>query len=264
MKIIRWYENTLSPNLNNTTMESVKTKTRTVEEFNVISDIFSQAITGELIGMSNFASLAETIDDPHEKMEAVEHANSERMHAEGFLAYAEKRKLRVNINMGGEYWGNIRRQFLSYARQQDFTACLIIQEVMLESFAISMYNDVGHALGGEAGDLFIRIRDEEKEHLDHSGDILRGEWIRNPLAFENKFEAIHFNCMNILAEFTATTDLRGHCGVCNGECMKSSLHHIGLDIVTLRGNALALYAEAMDNIGIPGEKSMVWIARLPA
>ena len=70
-------------------MEAVKSAAMTIEEFNVTSDIFSQAITGELIGMSNFASLAETIDDPHEKMEAVEHANSERMHAEGFLAYAK-------------------------------------------------------------------------------------------------------------------------------------------------------------------------------
>ncbi len=69
-------------------MEAVKNGAITIEEFNVISDVFSQAITGELIGMSNFASLAETIDDPHEKMEAVEHANSERMHAEGFMSYA--------------------------------------------------------------------------------------------------------------------------------------------------------------------------------
>ena len=245
-------------------MESVKTETVQLEEFNVISDIFSQAITGELIGMSNFASLAETIEDPHEKMEAVEHANSERMHAEGFLAYARKRKLKINVNMHGEYWGNVRKQFLSYAHKKDFTACLIIQEVMLESFAISMYNDVGNALGGEAGDLFLRIGDEEKEHLEHSSDILKEELNKNPLAFENKFEEIHFKCMNILSEFTATTDLRGHCGVCNGECMKGSLHHIGLDIVSLRGNALALYAEAMDNIGISGEKSIVWIARLPA
>ena len=245
-------------------MQTLKPATITMEEFSVISDIFSQAITGELIGMSNFASLAETIDDPHEKMEAVEHANSERMHAEGFLAYAKKKQLKINVNIHGEYWGNVRKQFLSYARKKDFTACLIIQEVMLESFAISMYNDVAHALGGEAGDLFHRIGEEEKEHLEHSSDILRAELLKDRLAFENKFEEIHFNCMNILAEFTATTDLRGHCGVCNGECMKGALHHVGLDIVSLRGNALALYAEAMDNIGISGEKSIVWIARLPA
>jgi len=245
-------------------MNATTNKPITVEEFNVISDIFSQALTGELIGMSNFASLADTIDDPHEKMEAVEHANSERMHAEGFNAYANKAKLKVNINLNGEYWGNVRKHFLTYALQKDFIACLIIQEVMLESFAVSMYTDVGNALGGEAGDLFLRIADEEKEHLEHSSDILREDMHKDPAAFINKFEEIHFKCMTILAQFSATTDLRGHCGVCNGDCMKGSLHHIGLDIVTMRGNAMALYARSLDNIGIPGEKSTVWLAQLPA
>lgn len=245
-------------------MEAVKNEVMSIEEFNVISDIFSQAITGELVGMSNFAALAETIDDPHEKMEAVEHANSERMHAEGFMDYAKRKKLKTNINMDGQYWGNVRKQFISYAQKKDFIACLIIQEVMLESFAVSMYTDVGHALGSEAGKLFLDIADEEKEHLEHSSDLLRAELKKDPAAFIKKFEELHYNCMTILAEFTATTDLRGHCGVCNGDCMKGSLHHIGLDTTTMRGNALSLYAQALDNIGIPGENSIVWIARLPA
>lgn len=245
-------------------MEAVKDVTMTIEKFNVISDVFSQAITGELIGMSNFASLAETIDDPYEKMEAVEHADSERRHAEGFLSYARRSELNINMNMQSQYWGNVRKQFLHYAEKKDFIGCLIIQEVMLESFAVSMYTDVGHALGGEAGRLFLSIADEEKEHLSHSSDLLRAAMKEDPDAFINKFEEIHFNCMTILAEFTAVTDLRGHCGVCNGSCMKSSLHHIGLDIISMRGHALALYAESLDNIGIPGEKSIVWIARLPA
>lgn len=245
-------------------MEAVKNEVMSIEEFNVISDIFSQAITGELVGMSNFAALAETIDDPHEKMEAVEHANSERMHAESFMDYAKRKKLKTNINMDGQYWGNVRKQFISYTQKKDFIACLIIQEVMLESFAVSMYTDVGHALGGEAGNLFLEIADEEKEHLEHSSDLLRAELKKDPVAFIKKFEELHYNCMTILAEFTATTDLRGHCGVCNGDCMKGSLHHIGLDTTTMRGNALSLYAQALDNIGIPGENSIVWIARLPA
>ncbi|MEP6597539.1 MAG: hypothetical protein ABJA71_16410, partial [Ginsengibacter sp.] len=96
-------------------MEAVKNAELTLEEFNIISDVFSQAITGELIGMSNFASLAETIDDLHEKMEAVEHANSERMHAEGFMAYAKKARLKINVNLDSVYWGNVRKQFLYYA-----------------------------------------------------------------------------------------------------------------------------------------------------
>jgi len=245
-------------------MDAVQTAPMTLEVFNVISDVFSQAITGELIGMSNFASLADTIDDPHEKMEAVEHANSERNHAEGFMAYAKKKDLQININLQGEYWGNVRKQFLAYAQKKDFIACLIIQEVILESFAVSMYTDVANALGGEAGRLFHNIAEEEKEHLEHSSDILRAELKKDAKAFIDKFEEVHVNCMTIIAEFTATTDLKGHCGVCNGDCMKAAMHHIGLDIKTMRGNALALYAASLDNIGIPGEKSLVWIARLPA
>ena len=236
----------------------------TIEKFNVISDVFSQAITGELIGMSNFASLAETINDPHEKMEAVEHANSERMHAMGFLAYAKSNELKININLDSTYWGGIRKIFLKHAHQKDFIACLIIQEVMLESFAIAMYTDVGNALDGEAGKLFLSIAEEEKEHLEHSSDLLREEFRRDSAAFITKFEELHFECMGILAQFSAITDLLGHCGVCNGDCMKEALHHIDLDIVTLRGNAFGLYATALDNIGIPGEKSIVWIASLPA
>ena len=164
-------------------MEAVKNDVLSAEEYNVISDIFSQAITGELIGMSNFASLTDTIDDPYEKMEAVEHANSERMHAEGFMNFAKKKKLQLNINLDGHYWSSVRRQFLSYAQKKDFIACLIIQEVMLESFAVSMYTDVGHALGDEAGQLFLDIAEEEKEHLEHSSDILRAEREKDESAF---------------------------------------------------------------------------------
>ena len=245
-------------------MEATLNGTMTLETFNVVSDIFSQAITGELVGMSNFASLAETIDDPHEKMEAVEHANSERMHAEGFMAYAKKRGLKTKVNMDGPYWSMVRGYFLEYAKKKDFISCLIIQEVMLESFAVSMYTDVGNALEGEAGELFLSIAEEEKEHLEHSSEFLCAAFERDPEQFLKNFEDVHYKCMTILAEFSATTDLRGNCGVCMGECMKESLHHVNLDIKKMRGNALALYASSLDNIGIPGEKSIVWIANLPA
>jgi len=244
-------------------MNATQSVTMTLEKFNVISDIFSQAITGELVGMSNFASLAGTIDDPYEKMEAVEHADSERKHAEGYMAYAKKEGLNINVNMESPYWGSVRQHFLAYAEKKDFIACLIIQEVMLESFAVSMYTDVGQALGGEAGQLFLSIAEEEKGHLEHSSDFLREALHQDPEGFLQKFEEIHFKCMTIMSEFSATTDLRGHCGVCNGNCMKASLHHVGLDIISMRGHAMALYAESLDNIGIPGEKSIVWIARLP-
>ncbi len=62
MKIIHLSEYYFVNNKNEKNMNAVKVATMTLERFNVISDIFSHAITGELLGMSNFASLAGTID----------------------------------------------------------------------------------------------------------------------------------------------------------------------------------------------------------
>lgn len=230
----------------------------------VITDILSQAITGELIGMSNFASLAGAIDDVHEKMEAVEHANCERAHAEGFIEIAKRFDLEPVINLDGYYWKSVRDCFLKYAEQKDFIGCLIIQEVMLECFAVSMYHDVGKALDNEIGKLFRDISAEEQEHIEHSISLLQNEMNKDPLAFYEKVERIHWDCMNILAEWTAKSDLKGHCGVCKGNCMKESLHNVSLNVTTMRGNALNLYAKTLDRIGLPGQKTLQWIINLPA
>jgi fatty aldehyde decarbonylase len=230
----------------------------------VVTDILSQAITGELIGMSNFASLTEVIDDIHEKMEAVEHANCERRHAEGFLQMAKKYGFKPQVNISGYYWRNIRNCFLTYCRQKDFIACLVIQEVMLECFAVSMYSDVGHALPNEIGELFLAISEEEREHIEHSISFLKTESDKDPLAFYDKMKGIHLDCMTILAEWTASSDLQGHCGVCKGNCMKGSLHEIRLDTAVLRGNALNLYMNTLDRIGLPGQKTLQWVISLPA
>jgi len=234
------------------------------EQKAIITDILSQAITGELIGMSNFASLAGAIDDVHEKMEAVEHSNCERRHAEGFIEIAKEFGLQPMINMEGYYWKSVRECFLKYAEQKDFYACIIIQEVMLECFAVSMYHDVGQALDNEIGELFRAISAEETEHIEHSIDLLQAEMNKDPLAFFKKVEAIHWNCMSILAEWTAKTDLKGHCGVCKGNCMKECMHYVDLNVTQMRGNALNLYIKTLDRIGLPGQKTLQWIINLPA
>lgn len=235
-----------------------------VDEKSVITDILSQAITGEIIGMSNFATLAGAIDDIHEKMEAVEHANCERNHAEGFINIAKQFDLEPVINPGGYYWRSVRECFIKYADKKDFIGCLVIQEVMLECFAVSMYHDVGAALDNEIGELFSTISAEEEEHIEHSIDLLKAEMENDPVAFTQKVEMIHKDCMSILAEWTAPTDLKGHCGVCKSTCMKESLQHVHLDVTAMRGRAMNLYLRTLDRIGLPKQKTLQWVINLPA
>jgi hypothetical protein len=70
--------------------------------------------------------------------------------------------------------------------------------------------------------------------------------------------------MSILAEWTAKSDLKGHCGVCKGNCMKESLHDVNLNLAQIRGNALNLYLKTLDRIGLPPQKTLQWILNLPA
>jgi fatty aldehyde decarbonylase len=232
--------------------------------WDTVADILSQAINGEIVGMSNFATLTGTVDDVHEKMECAEHANCERNHAEGFLNIAKKFNLPIIINQNGYYWRSVREVFNKWANKKDFIGCIIIQEVILECFAVSMYNDVGNALqDNEIGELFLSISNEEKEHIEHSIDLLKAELEKDYKGFIQKVEDVHYDCMTILAEWSASTDIRGHCGICAGECMKASLYAADLEIKCLRGNAMSLYLKTLDRIGIPGIKSLEWVTNLP-
>lgn len=237
---------------------------QTQQYWDLVADILSQAITGELVGMSNFAALVATIDDPEEMMEAVEHADSERSHAEGFIKLAEKYKLSVNVNLNANYWRRVRAAFLKWAAKKDFIACILIQEVMLESFAVGMYREIGKTLPDDLGRLFTNIAVEEEGHLEHSIELLRSAFHQDQEAFIQKVKEVHQDCMTILAEWSAKKDSKGHCEICKGNCMKESLYLADLEMSSLRGNSMALYLDALDRIGLPGEKTIAWIANLPA
>jgi fatty aldehyde decarbonylase len=228
------------------------------------TDVLSQAINGEIAGMSNFAKLTGTVDDVHERMECIEHANCERNHAEGFIAVAKKYHMPVLITMEGTYWKRVRDTFTKWADKKDFIACIIMQEVILECFAVSMYKDVGTALESlEIGQLFLDISKEEEEHIEHSIEILKDELEKDYESFIAKVEEVHYDCMTIMAEWSMLRPCDDHCRVCNGECVKDNLPSIGLDIKSLRGNAMNLYMKTLDRIGVPGIKSLEWVTNLP-
>ena len=230
----------------------------------VYADILSQAVTGEIIGMQNYASLVELCEDVEEQVEAVEHSASEMGHADAFRKAAERLGVEVIVNTSAPYWARIREAYLEHVRAGDYSACLIIQEVMLEAFAVSMYHAVADVTDGHIGEIFRAIGAEEESHLEHAIEELRAELERDQDAFEDKVHGLHEQVMTVLAEMVAAEDSVGHCELCAGECVKSSLHHIGLSSAGLRGRALNFYLATLDRIGVRGEKSLEWVANLPA
>jgi fatty aldehyde decarbonylase len=109
-------------------------------------DVLAQAVTGELVAAMNYTSLSEICDDPQERGEALEHADGEVGHAAAFAAEGRKIGVDVSNNVGAKHWKRLRDAFLRCVAERDFIGCLIVQEIMLESFAVASYARVGRVV----------------------------------------------------------------------------------------------------------------------
>jgi len=226
-------------------------------------DILAQAVTGELLAAMNYTSLAEICDDPAEAADALEHAQIERAHAAAFAAEGRKIGVQAVDNVDAMHWKRLREAFLRCIAERDFIGCLIVQEIMLESFAVASYGRVGKVAPGSLGETFARIAAEEEEHVDHAMAILRAERARDVQAFDDKVHRLHLDVMTTLAKMLAKECKDGHCEVCHSSCVKPALFDVSLSAVVLRGASLRQYLKTLDMLGIPGEVTLKWVTRLP-
>ena len=236
---------------------------QTPEYWSVITDMLSQAVTGELIGMLNYTSMVTMNEEPEGMLDAVDHANSERRHAMAFMQAAQDLGLDLIVDLQANYWKCIREVFLKWAGRNDLIGCILIQDFMLEGFAISIYKQIGNAVNGSLGELFTRIARQEESHLEPAITFLQGEMNKSPVDFEAKVKRVHEDAMTVLAEMVAPEDHHGHCQLCSDKCVKEMLPHAGLEICTLRGNALNFYIKSLDRLGLPGDRTLGWVANLP-
>jgi len=226
-------------------------------------DVLAQAMTGELVAALNYTALAEMCDDPEEVADALEHAAGERVHAARFAA--EGRRIGVDVlnNVDAKHWKRLREAFMRRVAERDFIGCLIVQEIMLESFAVASYARVGRVAPGSLGRTFASIAAEEEDHVDHAMSILRAERALDAQRFDDKVHGLHLEVMTTLAEMLARECSHGHCEVCHSSCVKPSLTGISLSAAELRGASLQQYLKTLDQLGLPGEVTLGWVARLP-
>jgi rubrerythrin len=226
-------------------------------------DILSQAMTGEVLAAMNYASLSEICDDPAEVADALEHAEGERGHAAAFAAEGRKIGVDVTNDVNAKHWKRLRKAFMGCIAERDFIGCLIVQEIMLESFAVASYSRVGRVAPGSLGQTFARIAAEEEDHVEHAMSILGAERARDAQRFDDKVYRLHLDVMTTLAKMLTKECKDGHCEVCHASCVKPSLFEVSLSAAELRGASLQQYLKTLDLLGIPGEVTLAWMTQLP-
>jgi fatty aldehyde decarbonylase len=226
-------------------------------------DVLAQAMTGELVAAMNYASLSEICDDPEEAADALEHAEGERGHAAAFASEGRKIGVEVVNNVESRHWKRLREAFQQRITERDSIGCLIVQEIMLESFAVASYARVAKAAQGSLSRTFAAIAAEEEEHVDHAMAILRTERALDAQRFDEKVHRLHLEVMTTLAQMLAKECRDGHCEVCHGSCVKPSLPEVALSAAELRGASLQQYLRTLDRLGLPGEVTLRWVTQLP-
>jgi fatty aldehyde decarbonylase len=247
-------------NLKNSRVPESSTNEQTAQ---VWRDVLAQSITGELVAALNYEALAGICTEPGERAEALEHAESEKGHAARFTAAGRDLGIAATGDVYALYWKRMRSAFMSRVRADDFIGCLIVQEVMLESFAVAAYLQIAEVAPGKLGNTFAVIAAEEAEHIDHAVGMLRNERGRDAETFDAKVHMLHEEVMTTFAEMVTREDRGGHCGLCYGNCVKPSLPGIGLSLSNIRGASLRHYLKILDAIGLRGESTLAWVAQLP-
>jgi fatty aldehyde decarbonylase len=232
-------------------------------ETHIWADVLSQAVTGEIIGALNYEVLAELYSDAAEKAEALEHAEGERGHAAMFTKAGRTLGIEVVCNPEARYWKRIRETFRSRALAGDLVGCIVAQEVMMESLAVGSYGTVARVAPHELGSVFARIAAQEEEHIAHAIKMLRAERAPDPDGFDAGVHRVHDGIMTTLAEMLLQNNADCACDLCPNGCLKPSLPAVGVSLGGVRGATLHCYLKTLDEIGVPGELSLTWVAQLP-
>src|SRR5205807_5658144 len=109
----------------------------------------------------------------------------------------------VANNVDAKYWKRLRDAFMRCVAERHFIGCLIVQEIMLESFAVASYARVGKVAPGGLAKTFASIAAEEEEHVDQAMAILRTERALDTQRFDDKVYRLHLDVMTTLAKMLA-------------------------------------------------------------
>lgn len=227
--------------------------------------VVSQAVAGEAVGLEHYARMVALATDLDDKLDLVDEAAKERAHLLAMRRAAERAGVTVADGGPDPYWSRVREAFDERAADGDLATCSVIQDVVLECYAVVLYEAIAPIASPEIGRVAARIANDERDHLAHgvrrlaeaAGQDLDGTKARVELANER--------VARVLAGWVAPEDCSPVCAVCgaiDGICAKEDLRTAGLATARLRPAFVQLYGRSLRDAGLPAADVTRWLARL--
>ncbi len=232
----------------------------------VYGAILSHIVTGEMVGMEHYARMIPLAESPRERLEILGDAWHEGRHLSSVLEAAKRVGVDVTWALDDAYWGRVRAFFEERAAVGDLTGCLVIQDLVLESFAVALYGAVLPGLEPEVAECVAAILTDEREHLAHGTAALGRLVERDPCGTAARVERANEGVARLLVGWLRPPDCAPVCGVCGAlrrTCLKPDLELLGVDVVEARAGFLSRYGRALREAGFSPARVTRWLARLP-
>ncbi len=227
--------------------------------------VLSLAITGEAVGIEHYARMIPLARGTDQQLALLEDAWRERGHLELL------RQIALDLGYGTEdgrddpYWSRITAAFAAEAAAGDLLGCHVVQDLVLESFALTLYGAAAPHLDDAVGRAFRAIAEDEKRHLQNGIALLRQAWAADAEGTFRRIERAHQSVTTVLAAWIRPQDCAPVCGVCakvGGGCAKPDLERVQLDVVRMRAGFISCYGGALREVGVAPGIVTRWLARL--
>jgi fatty aldehyde decarbonylase len=231
----------------------------------VYRTLLSHIVTGESVGIEHYSRMVPLARTMQERIDLVDAAHDERGHLVSILGAANSLGIATEWAAEDAYWGAVRRTFKEAADAGDLLACYVIQDVVLEAFAVTLYEAIQHGLDATVASRVAAIAADERQHLGHGIAALRSQVDGDGAELLPRVEAANESVARVLAEWLRAGDCAIACGVCaktRGSCFKDDLALLGVDVGRTRARFLSLYGASLRGLGFTAAAVTRWIARL--
>jgi fatty aldehyde decarbonylase len=227
--------------------------------------ILSQAVTGEAVGIEHYARMIPLATDLDERLGLLEDAWRESHHLKSMREVAARLGVELEEARDDPYWSRVKAAFAERAAEGDLLGCYVIQDLVLECFAVVLYETLAGCVEASIAERFKQVAADEQTHLAQGMKMVRVAFDRNADVAFKRIEFAHERVARVLAEWIKPQLCAPICGVCGkvgGGCAKPDLELLELNMSRVQSKFAARYGEALREVGIHTGQVTRWLARL--
>ncbi|MGD8708987.1 MAG: ferritin-like fold-containing protein [Ectothiorhodospiraceae bacterium] len=216
--------------------------------YDLLAYIVSNAIAGEIMAVDNYSEMVLVHDNTDVKNETVKQAYEEVKHVKVLNKLAKRLKLPVENRIVEPQWQRVREHFSTAAQQQDLAGCLAVQDLLVETMAITLYRTLGRNTDPETRRIADNILRDEIAHRSIGYDRFKA-------LLDDDEDAAHASLTwahrNVIPELFSMISYNCHslCGELGLECSTLGLDSLETDLESVRMEALEIYMETLDQCG---------------